>query len=707
MRSAQPPVWLAIRPKYGNCIFIMLPELSLAIIFAVLILFLAVSLRTQKALRESEKRRVTLADASFEGLLIIDKGRVIDANAQFQEMFGYDREELIGTMATDYLAPHSRAVLRQMDLDGFEGLAQVDGLRKDGSSFPMDTRLRHMEYQGARVRAATCQDQTDRQRSEAQLAEANAQLSDTLDTLHTAIESLDGGFALWDSSDRLIICNEQFKSLYPAIKHLILPGVSFRDMITASVEAGEVLDAIGRETAWVGERVSFHRNPLKPSVYQLAEGRWIQAMERRTADGGIVGVRVDITDLKRAEEELRQSEARFRRLFDNAKVSIWDEDFSAIVVEFETLRDHGVVDLNAYLTDNPEEAFRFAGLVTINSVNDATLALYGSISERDFIENLSGIMTEETIYVFVGVLCAMWNMDDNFVTEVSHSTFDGRDITVLLSLQIPKSADEFTHVPVCILDITDRKRAEIALWVAKEEAERANRAKSEFLAHMSHELRTPLNSIIGFSDMMTEAVFGALNNPKYDEYSGDINMSARHLLSVINDILDISKVEAGEIELEENDIDIGEVIDVSLRLVQVRADAKRQSISLDIPGDFPQLRADGRLVRQVLLNLLSNAVKFTPDDGDVKVNADLDDQGCVVLRVADTGVGIAPQDISRALEPFGQIRKSSEHAHEGTGLGLSLSNRLVELHGGTLSIDSEVGSGTTVTVRFPATRTVR
>jgi len=685
----------------------MFPVLSLAVISAILIIFLVVRQRAQEALRESEKRRVTLADASFEGLLIIDKGRVLDANARFQEMFGYDRDELLGTKATDYLVAQSRSVLRQMDLDGIKGIKQADGLRKDGSSFPMDVRLRHMDYQGERVRAATCQDKTDRQRSEARLAKANAQLNDTLDTLHTAIESLDGGFALWDAADKLILCNEQYISFYPAIRNIITPGVSFRDMITASVEAGEVQDATGRESEWIGERVALHHNPLKPAVYQMNTGRWIQAMERRTSDGGIVGVRVDITDLKQAEEELRQSEARFRRLFDNAEVSIWDEDFSDVVVEFEKLRGRGVVDLNAYLSDNLQEAFRFAGLVRINSVNDATLALYGSNSEQDFIENLSGIMTEETIHVLVGVLCAMWSADDNFVAEVSHQTFDGRDITVLMSLQIPKSIDEYRHVPVCILDITDRERSEALLRTAKEEAERANRAKSEFLAHMSHELRTPLNSIIGFSDMMTEAIFGALNNLKYDEYAGDINMSARHLLAVINDILDISKVEAGEIELEENDIDVGEVIDVSLRLVRVRADVKGQTISLDVLADFPRLRADGRLLRQVLLNLLSNAVKFTPDDGDIKVSAALDDQGCVLLCVADTGIGIAPQDISRALEPFGQIRKSSEHAHDGTGLGLSLSNRLVELHGGRLLIDSEVGSGTTVTVCFPATRTIR
>jgi len=679
---------------------------SLLLVSAILIVFLVVRRRSEAALRESEMRRITLADASFEGLMIYHKGDIIDANNRFLEMFGYTRDELIGAPSLELIAPADREAIVQNDASGVDTRFQARGVRKDGSSFPMDVQTRDMLYQGTVVRVSASQDITDRVRSETLLAQSNAQLNETIATLNTAIESLVGGFALWDSSDKLVIFNEQYKALYPAVAHLIRPGASFKEIITASAKAGEVEDAIGRVAEWVGERVEQHRNPTKPVFYQLDSGRWIQAMEQRTADGGVVGVRIDITELKRAEEELRRSEVRFRGLFDNAEISIWDEDFSDVMVEMEKLRAAGIVDLEAYLLDNLDEAYRLASQVRINSVNEATLNLYGAPTSESFIENLTGIMTEETINNFIGVLCAMWNRDDHFVLEVSHQTFDGRDITAILSLQIPRNIEEFKHVPVCVLDITDRKRAETLLLEAKEEAERANRAKSEFLAHMSHELRTPLNSIIGFSDIMTRAMFGDLGSPKYMEYTADISMSARHLLAVINDILDMSKVEAGEIELEESALGVADIIEASLKQVRVRADNKRQTITVRIDAGFPRLQADGRLVQQIMLNFLSNAVKFTPERGALTISAELGERGGVALVVADDGIGIAPDDVARALEPFGQVRASSELAHEGTGLGLSLSRRLVELHGGELSIDSAVGKGTRVEASFPPERTI-
>jgi len=254
-------------------------------------------------------------------------------------------------------------------------------------------------------------------------------------------------------------------------------------------------------------------------------------------------------------------------------------------------------------------------------------------------------------------------------------------------------------------DITERKENEIVLREAKERSEMANRSKSDFLANMSHELRTPLNSIIGFSQIIIDGIFGSLN-PKYLEYVQDINGSGRHLLNVINDILDISKVEAGEIEVDETDVDILDIAENCLKMLHERIILKSQQCTLNVSPDLPKLRADDRLILQILVNLLSNANKFTPDGGAVTVSVNLNSDDGIEIRVVDSGIGIAPEDMPRALEQFGQVRSASILTHEGTGLGLPLSRKLAELHDGSLSVESEVGKGTTVIVAFPPGRTI-
>lgn len=237
-------------------------------------------------------------------------------------------------------------------------------------------------------------------------------------------------------------------------------------------------------------------------------------------------------------------------------------------------------------------------------------------------------------------------------------------------------------------------------------ANAANKAKSEFLANMSHELRTPLNSVIGFSHMITEEILGHINNTQYLQYATHIHTSARHLLDVISDILDISKIEAGSIEINEDDVGLRRIVETSVEMVHFRVDAKKLALTIDVPPDLPHLKGDARLLRQVIVNLLSNSVKFTPAGGEMRIEGRLCTAGGIALSVSDTGPGIAPEDYEKALEPFGQVRGKPEIAHEGTGLGLSLSKRLVEVHDGTLSIDSEVGVGTTVTLSFPRERTL-
>jgi two-component system cell cycle sensor histidine kinase PleC len=270
---------------------------------------------------------------------------------------------------------------------------------------------------------------------------------------------------------------------------------------------------------------------------------------------------------------------------------------------------------------------------------------------------------------------------------------DGRWVRVTIT---PTSDDGRV---VFVSDFTDIKRREQSFKQAKREAEAASAAKSRFLANMSHELRTPLNAIIGFSEMLSSQVFGALGNPRYAEYAKDILHSGRHLLDVINSVLDLSKSAAGKMELRAEEIDLAIVLQGCVRITREQCAAAGLDLVVSgIDRELPVLGESARL-HQVFLNLLSNAIKFTERGGRIELAA-RDNGETISVVVADSGIGMSPEDIQVALSPFGQVDNRLERKYEGTGLGLPLAKGLVELHGGTLEVDSAIRKGTRVTVRL-------
>ncbi len=274
----------------------------------------------------------------------------------------------------------------------------------------------------------------------------------------------------------------------------------------------------------------------------------------------------------------------------------------------------------------------------------------------------------------------------------------------LKSLRVEQAERELRRANAHLEQRVTERTAE--LETAREQAVEANRAKTEFLANMSHDLRTPLNAILGFSEIMRAGAFGPLGDPRYEEYVEDIHHSGSLLISLINDLLDISKVEAGKYELTEEVVDIRTLVHNALRQIATAVEGAALTLATHIPADIPALRGDSRVMTQILNNLLSNSVKFTPRGGHIDVSAWTDAQGLIHMSVADNGIGMTKEGVTKALRPFEQAHNARAREHNGTGLGLHLCDNFMQLFGGSLEIVSEEGKGTTVIVVFPLERVI-
>ena len=380
----------------------------------------------------------------------------------------------------------------------------------------------------------------------------------------------------------------------------------------------------------------------------------------------IGAMRSATADIQHLNDSLRISEAKFRALVESAP--------DAMIVTDEQRR---IALINA----RAEDLFGYD-----------RAALAG--------QPIDGLMPEASHATYLAELLALLSNPDTApqdrMIELDGKRKDGDAFPIELSFGHIRTESGLL-VFNAIRDITARRQIEAKL------AE-ASKAKSDFLANVSHELRTPLNAIIGFSELIRDAVVGPLD-ARYREYGGDINDSGRHLQNIINDILDISKIERGRLELRDEIVSIGEMLESCRRIVEAMAATAGVSLSVEAPGNLPLVHADQLRLRQVLLNLMSNAVKFTPSGGRVSVSAVTATGGAVIV-VKDTGIGMKEEDIAIALQPFRQIDGALSRRFGGTGLGLPLAKALVELHGGHLDLESAPGAGTTVRIQLPAERLV-
>lgn len=308
-----------------------------------------------------------------------------------------------------------------------------------------------------------------------------------------------------------------------------------------------------------------------------------------------------------------------------------------------------------------------------------------------------------------------WSETDRAVRETREPVIfetvvraDGREPQIKEVMKFPIIDDDGNMIGIggIEVDMTERKRIERELLIAKEDAELANRAKTDFLANMSHEIRTPLNAILGFSQVLQSEVFGPIGSERYRAYAADIYNSGTHLMELIGDILDLSKIEAGRMELVEESVDLREAADASANLLRDQALSKGVALNVSLPAEA-RVVADGKAVRQILINLISNAVKFTRAGGSVEVGAETLPDGGLRVFVADTGIGIATDDLEKVLEPFTQLRKPNVQGEPGSGIGLAIVDRLCRAMEMELSLASSIGEGTTVSVAIPAKRAIR
>jgi PAS domain S-box-containing protein len=509
---------------------------------------------------------------------------------------------------------------------------------------------------------------TELKRREEELAAARDRATEAQRRLVDAIESISEGFSLYDADDKLVIYNRRYRDMHGTGSiDVVKQGVSFEAILRNSTASGEIPDAEGRVEAWIAERLARHRDPKGTHIQHRSDGRWIQINERKTDDGGTVATYTDITDVKRAEQAIQESEQRLRVIAEAAPMAV-------AIVTF----DDGII---RYANKRFSELFELEGS---SALGLQAKTFYADPQHRErFIDALTEHGHVESM-------------------EMLFKRAGGEEFWALIASQ----RVQFEGRPAMInglADISDRKRMEGELHKAIWASEQATRAKSNFVASMSHELRTPLNAIIGYSEILFEDAQSAGRESEMADLR-KIQDAGKHLLGLIDNILDLSKIEAGKMTLYLETFELRPMIDSVAATITPLAKKNGNALVVDCADEVGTMHSDLTKVRQTLFNLLSNACKFTRNGTiTLTVLRDMDEAvDWVEFQVRDTGIGMTPDQQAKVFEAFTQADASTTRAYGGTGLGLAITKSFCRLMGGDVTLISEAGKGTTFVVRLPA-----
>ncbi len=602
-------------------------------------------------------------------------GKFLRANAALARMLGYDNPEQLIASTTDmthqrYADPARRTeMLHLLNHHGRVENALVEARRRDGSTMWVSVSAAAVKTSDGKVASyiGTAVDVTDLVRAQEALARAGSDFRRIFDNAAEGMyQSSPDGHQL-RANPALVRLNGY------ASEEEMLTAVN--DIATEwYVDPGRRgefkrrLDRDGRVAEFESE---IYRHKTRERIW-ISENAWIV----RDAGGRPLfyeGTVIDITARKAVEAALMESERRFRDFAEAASDGFW-----------ETGPDHRFTFLS--------ERRNLPGFDPATNIGKARWEIALDLEEEPekWREHRAKLDRHEP-----------------FRDYVYRSRLDGRILHNSISGK-PRfdASGRFQGYRGTSRDVTATVIAEDRLRQAMHEAEEANQSKVAFLANMSHELRTPLNAILGFAEVIRDRLFGPADE-RYAGYAKFICESGEHLLTLINDILDMAKMDAGRLQLFDSDFDLAALIERQHAMLSRRAAERGVKLELELPPDLPLVRADEVRMRQIVLNLLSNAVKFTPTGGTVRLSAGVGGDGRLAIAVADTGIGMTGDEIELAMQPFRQIDADLARRYEGTGLGLPITKSLVTLHGGELVIESQKGKGTVVTVLLPASRTVR